>query len=278
MKIHALCAAAALMAVGAAPAYAQSAADWAGPYVGGHVGYGFGSDDGDETLLFDKDLDGAYDDPILTATDANAFSPGFCGGAGKTAVAADGCEDDDDGFSGGVRAGYDWAVSDSVILGVVGEVDFTDVTDSATGFSTTPANYVFTRDLEHIAALRARAGFVTGPMLIYATGGYAMGKVENSFSTTNAANSFTATTDDDKADGYQLGGGVEYGFGNGWSLVGEYIYTALDTEDYNIRVGPGTAPATNPFILAPNTTGTDMIRSSDSFDVHSVRVGLNYRF
>ena len=278
MKIHALGAAAALIALGAAPAYAQSASDWAGPYVGGHVGYSFGSDDGDETLLFDKDLDGAYDDTVRTAAGADAFSPGFCGGAANTALAADGCEDDDDGFSGGVRAGYDWAVSDSFILGVVGEVDFTDVTDSATGFSVTPANYVFTRDLEHVAAIRARAGYVTGPMLIYATGGYAMGKIENSFSTTNGMNSFTATTDDDKADGYQLGGGVEYGFGNGWSLVGEYLYTSLDTEEYNIRVGPGTALPANPFILAPNTTGTDMIRSSDSFDVHAIRVGLNYRF
>ncbi|RZJ80022.1 MAG: porin family protein [Brevundimonas sp.] len=278
MKIHALGAAAALMLAGAAPAYAQSAADWSGPYVGGFVGYGFGSDDGDETLLFDKDLDGAYDDQILTPTGTNAFSPGFCSGKANTALAADGCEDDDDGFSGGVRAGYDWAVSDAFVLGVVGEVDFTDVSDSVTGFSTTPANYVFTRDLEHIAAIRARAGFVTGPMLIYATGGYAMGKVENSFTTTNGANSFTATSDEDKADGYQLGAGVEYGWGGGWTLVGEYIYTSLDVDDYNIRVGPGTAPATNPFILAPNTTGTDMIRSSDSFDVHALRVGLNYRF
>lgn len=278
MKIHALGAAAALALAGAAPAYAQSAADWTGPYVGGFVGYSTGSDDGDETLLFDKDLDGAYDDQILTAAGANAFSPGFCGGKANTALPADGCQDDDDGFSGGVRAGYDWAVSDSFVLGVVGEVDFTNVSDGVTGFSTTPANYVFNRDLEHIAAIRARAGYATGPMLIYATGGYAMGKVENSFMTTNGANSFTATSDDDKADGYQLGGGVEYNWGGGWSLVGEYLYTSLDVDDYNIRVGAGTAPATNPFILAPNTTGTDMIRSNDSFDVHSVRVGLNYRF
>jgi outer membrane immunogenic protein len=278
MKIHALGAAAVLIAAGAAPAYAQSASDWSGPYVGGFVGYSFGSDDGDETLLFDKDLDGAYDDTIVTAAGANAFGPGFCGGRGTSAVPGDGCEDDDDGVSGGVRAGYDWAVSDAVVLGVVGEIDFTDVTDSVTGFSTTPANYVFTRDLEHIAAIRARAGYVAGPMLIYATGGYAMAKVENSFTTTNGANSFTATDDEDKADGYQLGAGVEYGWGGGWTLVGEYLYTALDVDDYNIRVGPGTAPATNPFILAPNTTGTDIIRSSDSFDVHAVRVGLNYRF
>jgi outer membrane immunogenic protein len=45
-----------------------------------------------------------------------------------------------------------------------------------------------------------------------------------------------------------------------------------------VRVGPGSAPASNPFILPPNTTGTDMIRSNGRFGAHHVRIGMGYRF
>ena len=61
-------------------------------------------------------------------------------------------------------------------------------------------------------------------------------------------------------------------------MTGEYIYTSLEPKDYTVRVGAGTAPATNPFILPPNTTGTDMIRSNGRFGLHAVRIGMNYRF
>jgi outer membrane immunogenic protein len=45
-----------------------------------------------------------------------------------------------------------------------------------------------------------------------------------------------------------------------------------------VRVGQGTAPATNPFILAPNTAGTDMMRSNDDLELHALRIGMNVRF
>lgn len=271
-------AAAALMTAVSAPALAQTSVDWTGPYVGGFIGYAHPSDDGDETLLFDRDLDGAYDDTVTTGTGADAFGPGFCDGAAETNAAAGGCSDDKGAAIGGVRAGYDWQLDSAWVVGVVGEIAFTDVDDSVTGFSVTPAAYVFNRNLEHVAALRARLGYASGAGLYYVTGGFARGKINNDFTTTNGMNSFTETSDDDKADGYQLGAGVEYALGGGWTVTGEYLFTSLDAGDYNIRVGQGTALATNPFILPPNTTGTDMIRSNDDFDLHALRVGMNYRF
>ena len=38
------------------------------------------------------------------------------------------------------------------------------------------------------------------------------------------------------------------------------------------------APANNPFVLTPNTVGTDVIRSNGRFGLHAVRIGMNYRF
>ena len=35
-----------------------------------------------------------------------------------------------------------------------------------------------------------------------------------------------------------------------------------------MRAGPGTAGPTNPFILPPNTVGTDIVRSNDAMELH----------
>ena len=260
----------------AAPALAQSAPDWSGPYIGVFGGFVEPNEDENETLLFDRDLDGSYDDTVVTAGGANAFGPGFCAGQASSGVQP--CDSDGTGVEGGVRLGYDMQFGRWVV-GAVGEMAGADVEDSVTGSSTTPAYYSFTRKLNHTAALRARVGFAAGPALVYATGGAAYGKIENKFATSNAANSFTATADEDDADGYQFGGGLEWRVAPSLTLTGEYIYSDLETGDYNIRVASnGATPATNPFILAPNTTGTDMIRSSDSFKTHAFRIGMNVRF
>ena len=39
-----------------------------------------------------------------------------------------------------------------------------------------------------------------------------------------------------------------------------------------------SAPATNPFVLAPNTAGTDIRRSDDKFRWHSLRATAAFRF
>ena len=260
----------------AAPALAQTAPDWSGPYVGVFGGFVQPDEDANETLQFDRDLDGQYDDTVTTAGGADAFAPGFC--PDQVSSSARRCDDDASGVEGGVKLGYDMQFGRWVV-GAVGELAGVDAEDSVTGFSSTPAYYSFTRHLDHMAALRARVGYAAGPALIYATGGAAYGKVDNSFVTNNSANSFTVTADEDDADGYQFGGGVEWRLAPSLTFAAEYIYSDLETGEYNIRVaGNGTTPPTNPFILAPNTAGTDMTRSGDSFKTHAFRLGMNVRF
>ncbi|MBB5744702.1 outer membrane protein [Brevundimonas variabilis] len=271
---------AALLAMVGTSAMAQSAdwrTDFSGPYIGVFAGYTDKNDDSKETLRFDRNLDGNFGDPVRTPAGADAFSPGFCDGAAKATTAADGCDGDSAGAQAGIRAGYDFQFG-KLVLGVVGDYSAVWQEDSVTGFSSTPAAYVFSRNVDSMAAARLRAGFVAGPALIYGTGGVAYAKVENSFDTSNGANSFTETVDEDDADGWQAGGGIEYKLAPNLSVTGEYLYTSLEPGDYNIRVGQGTAPATNPFILAPNTTGTDMIRSNSKFGLHALNIGMSVRF
>jgi len=278
-------AAALLLAAGAAPAMAQSwmpnwdgpAPNWTGLYAGVYGSGTSTNDDENERLRFDRNLDGNFGDTVTTSANADAFSPGSCDGAAKSSLPADGCDDDSNGVEGGGRIGYDYQFG-SFVVGAVAEYSGVKAEDSVTSYSTTPAFYVFERDVNNIAALRARVGYAYGPALIYATGGAARAEMTNRFYSSNGQNSFTATVNDDKADGYQAGGGIEYALAPHLTVTGEYIYTSLEASDFNIRVGRGVAIATNPFILPPNTTGTDIQRSNGRFGLHAIRIGMNYRF
>src|SRR5262245_43591430 len=73
-----------------------------------NAGYGFQPEDGTETIRFDKNLDGTFTDTVTTVAGANAFAPGFCGGAAVTPTPAGGCAQDEDGADFGGRLGYDW--------------------------------------------------------------------------------------------------------------------------------------------------------------------------
>jgi outer membrane immunogenic protein len=251
--------------------------NWSGLYFGGHLGYGWSADNSNEVLNFDTNLDGTYDDTVFTAppTPLNAFGPGFCGGTTTSTSPTTGCDDDKGGFDGGIRLGYDWDFDGFVVGGLL-EGSFADVSDSVSGFSTTPASYTFTRDLNYLLAARLRAGFAFDSVLLYATGGYAYGDVDHSFVTSNGVNSFTGNNDDGLS-GYQLGGGAEYMLSDSLSFGVEYIYTSLDDADYFVAVGPGTAGPTNPFLQA-NAAGTNIQRSEDRFDIHSVRATMAYHF
>lgn len=260
----------ALLAAGAAQA---QTADWSGPYIGAYAGYASRSDTDGETILFDTNLDGTFNNTVNTAAGANAFSPGFCAGFPIGNNAAAGCKSDDDGVDLGVRLGYDWQFGNFVVGGVA-EIGRQDVSDSVTAFSSTPAAYTFTRKLRALGALRVRGGYAFGENLVYATGGVARGDFKRSFLTTNTANRFPLRGGDEP-DGYQVGLGYERKFSD-VTIGVEWMYTELDDEGYLSRA-TGPAPATNPFILV-NANGTDFSRSDDKFDINSFRITASYRF
>jgi outer membrane immunogenic protein len=257
-----------------------TAQTWKGVYVGGAVGGALQSDDAAETLAFDTNLDGVFSDTVRTAAGVNAFSPGFCGGAAATALPSAGCADDEDGVDFGGRVGYDWS-SGMFVVGGVAELSWADITDSVSAFSTTPAFYTQTRTMDMLASFRARAGVGGARALVYGTGGFAQGWIEQRFSTSNTVNTFVAVNQDGDgerqgASGYQFGGGVEFALGGRMRLFGEYLWTSLDNRDESTIRAQGPAPATNPFILT-NASGTDL-RRTERFEWQSLRAGVSYRF
>lgn len=254
-----------------------SAQDWQGFYAGGFAGYQYQVQDEDETILFDTNLDGRFGDTVNTTAPANAFSPGFCDGRPQGNNAGAGCRDDDDGSGEfGARAGYDFQTG-PVVVGIVADFSKLNPQDSVSAFSTTPANYAFQREVQHLFGARFRLGLAYGRYLPYVTGGYASAQIEDNYSTSNTANSFTPTTQSQDADGYQLGGGIETRVTSNFSVGLEYLYTDIDTDPLIVRTGPGSAPATNPFLLV-NAAGTDQRRSSDKVELHAFRITGAWRF
>jgi outer membrane immunogenic protein len=263
----------------AMPALAQSAdGSWTGAYVGGRIGYSPQLGDGDEVISFDNNLDGQFGDVVRTGAGANAFSPGFCGGRGLTAVPGGGCDEDEDSLEWALHAGYDYDLG-GFVVGVVGEAGIGYSEDSVTGYSTTPANYVMTRRMKENAGLRLRAGYAFGAernTLVYATGGGVYAKMVNTFTSTNVANAF-AVSGDDTVWGYRIGGGVEQRVRPNLSFGLQYLFTSLSDDGARVNVTRGTAPATNPFLLV-NANGTDFRRSHSKFAAHNISLTANFRF
>lgn len=251
-----------------------------GFYVGGTFGLDATANDDDAGVAFDTNRDGSFDNNVTTTTGANAFSPGFCGGAANTRNAVNGCGDDDDSYGYSIRAGVDRRLGGDglIVAGLLAEATKSESRDFVSAFSTTPASYTIGRGLDHSFALRGRLGMSPGDGrgLFYVTGGVAYGKMEHSFATTNTANSFTQVNDSEYELGGQIGGGAELYILPNLSLSFEYLYQSFDDDDYYVAVGQGSAPATNPFLL--NGGGTNLRPADTDLDLHSFRVGANFRF
>lgn len=269
-----LCVAVAAL-VATTPVAAQT---WSGPYAGFVIGAGLQRGDAGEVVMFDTNLDGTFNDVVRTAAGADAFSPGFCGGVATSPLPTAGCTADSDGIDIGGRAGYDWQAG-SLVFGVLADVSSPDISDGVTAFSTTPAFYAFSREMNVVTGFRGRLGAGNARMLAYGTAGGAFARIDHLFTSSNTANTFVPAKNETRSEqswGYQAGGGIEVRVVERVSITGEYLFTNVnDEEDGTVR-SQGPAPATNPFILV-NPLGTDL-RRTDRFDFHSVRAALNYRF
>lgn len=261
----------------AAPAMAQDVTDkpFDGIYVGGTVGFDAQRNDVGSSILFDRNLDGQFGDTVTTAAGGNAFSPGFCNGAARSSANFN-CKNDKDAISYSGRVGFDKQFG-HIVVGAIGEFGKTEIRDSVSGFSTTPASYTMTRKVDYNANVRGRLGYAFDRTLFYGTGGGAYAKIDSTFQTSNTANAFAARGDKD-AWGFVAGGGVEQKLGKHFSVGLEYLYNQYKDDGFRVRATRGTAPATNPFVLAPNTTGTDFRRSDRTFNWHSVRATAQFRF
>lgn len=163
-----------------------------------------------------------------------------------------------EGVFGGGQMGYNWQRG-SLVLGVEVDMQASGIRDT-----THDTNFgdVATSKLNWFGTVRGRLGYAFDRALVYATGGFAYGGVENQLSGPLLVGS--PYRFDSTATGYVVGGGLDYKISQSMSLRAEYLYINLDT---NVAKNPAGTPVTN--------LTNDVVKDND---YHTVRFGLNYHF
>jgi outer membrane immunogenic protein len=181
--------------------------------------------------------------PVYAAVDMwTGFYGGVNAGGGSSANSGD--LSPAGGFGGG-QIGYNWqgalGLGSQWVLGIEADLQGSGIEDSAFGARSS---------LNWFGTVRGRIGYAFGPTLVYGTGGFAFGEVENT------AGPFSVT---ETQTGYVVGAGVEYKFNPSWSIKGEYQFISLGASDLS-----GAGPL--------GFTG------GDRSEVNTFRVGVNYHF
>src|SRR3712207_5390474 len=112
-------------------------------------------------------------------------------------------DDNDGGFVGGAQVGYNYQIG-SFVVGLEGDIQYADF-----GREFTYLGNDF-ESSDWFGTVRARAGVAFDRALVYATGGFAFA---------------------DDANGWTVGGGVEYAFTNNLSAKIEGLYVNLEHDD-----------------------------------------------
>ncbi len=227
---------------------------WTGVYLGGQIGYAWGSGNLNYT----------------------GFDP-FSGLAFDTALGGS-----PNGVIGGAHVGYDLQIN-QFVFGLEGTVDGTGFRNTAVG--TFPA-FFGGRTLEATTktdvegSIRARAGLAWDRALIYATGGVAFGSFRTDYSFIGNINGVHALNggqfffgDNNFSNtrvGWTVGGGIDYAITNNWSVFAEYRYT-----NFGHIGSPGLF--TDGFAAAPVLAGA-FVNSNRTINQNQVQVGFSYRF
>jgi outer membrane immunogenic protein len=163
------------------------------------------------------------------------------------------------GFGGG-QIGYNWQGiwHPHLVFGIEADIQGAGISAHALDGNGSTEN----SKLDWFGTVRTRLGYAFDRTLVYATGGFAYGGVENDVLfhariPTDYRISRTAT-------GYVAGGGIEYKFNPAWSVKAEYQYINLGTNDPFAPIVPGTFSSQGGTI------------KEDAYN--TVRFGLNYHF
>jgi outer membrane immunogenic protein len=233
-----------------APAMMEAVGGWSGFYIGGNVGYGWGTGG--------TDVSGV---PSNAALDISSMTLG----------------DKSRGVIGGAQIGYNWQMG-SIVTGLEADIQGSGIKGAASapfGFASgAPATNTFSTDskLSWFGTVRGRLGVVVAPALMfYGTAGLAYGQTEHSanlnerFGTSNNFN-FGANANSTKV-GWAAGAGAEWAFARNWSLKAEYLH---------IDLGSVSADGVLVDNVGPDPRFAARYRWNNREEI--VRAGLNYHF
>ena len=196
---------------------------------------------------------------------------------------------DSDGFTGGGQIGYNFQLGSlpifgslangaggagsGLLFGIEADAAYTDL-DRGTSINYAGNTQNFRTGLDFLGTVRGRVGYAFNNFLIYGTGGFAYGQVNNRASFYNGNTLAFNGSNDDMATGYAYGGGIEYALptnsflnffeSSAVTIKAEYLH--YDLGNTNVAVA-ATSAAQN---------GAYNVRFKNEGDIG--RVGLNYKF
>jgi outer membrane immunogenic protein len=232
---------------------------WTGLYVGGNAGWLQLEDNGYPYCL---DPTGAMQGPGCTIVQGGQM--------------------DGHGFFGGGQVGYNWQAG-KLVLGIEADMQGTSLKASenisgpfaivnAGGFPIppVPGSFTATESVSWFGTLRGRFGVAFDRLLIYMTGGLAMGGVDvtQAYNFPAAAPSPVqyASNTSRVLNGWTFGGGVEWAFLDRWSVKAEGGYYDLGTIS---TVGA----------MVPNPTAAPTFLLGKTFETRGAfaRAGVNFK-
>ncbi|MGY6531248.1 outer membrane protein [Glycocaulis sp.] len=248
MRKLAILAAAAALPLSAAAAHAQIDYDWTGPYIGVNLGQG-------------RDADFNLNAELDIASDSTFFPGALTGETFPTSRSFGG-----DGLVGGIQGGFN-AQTGMFVWGGEVDIQLSDISSSTSianapgGDTANPDGFTDLRfEVDYFATARARAGVAMDRFLIYATGGYAYGRVDFDRNYRVGSAELTASANANR-HGWTYGAGAEYALGDFWTVRAEYLKVDLGSDQFDTAYSDGT--------IGRATIDTE-------FDV--IRAGLNLRF
>jgi outer membrane immunogenic protein len=227
--------------------------NWSGFYIGGNLG-GKWADHGGDIFL----------DNVV------GFTPLGLVGFGNGGNGSEGA------FVGGGQIGFNWqAPGLQWVVGVEGDFQGTSLERRfvccgplvPTLFPDVFApGDAFSVKNDWQASIRGRIGYAWDRFLVYGTVGVAFANLEATVALlpVNGVPGVFASASD-TLTGLTVGGGIEFGLWDNWSLGAEYRFSSFDAGDFAL------GNLVTPLIGAP-------LRSSFDLETHEVTARLNYRF
>jgi outer membrane immunogenic protein len=206
-------------------------------------------------------------------------------------------------FGGTLFGGYNLQIN-SYVYGVETDVTYSLDRSKRSGSLAVDGSYNSTEDDDTSAAsgnlaitqtsrlradgsLRARIGLTAPNLLVFATGGVALGRFERQTGingavvftsqdgATQATHTFAGKSESNKIRlGWTVGAGADYKLTDSWTLRADYRYTSFGKSQSSFS-STSTCTGLNCADL-PAAPATASTRSTDVF--HAVRVGMSYQF
>jgi outer membrane immunogenic protein len=209
--------------------------DWSGGYVGAQAGYGWGGSDSGPATFY-----------LYPSGDPAGSIPGF---AFNT-----------NGAIGGVEAGYGWQAN-RLYLGVEADVSAAGIKGS---YQDTVNKFSVDSTIQWLATARLRVGLPVNRVLLFASGGVAVGGVRGDLHDFYAGPGTINSSSSSVNIGWTAGAGAAVALSSHWTMKAEYLYADLGSRSYNF--------------VEPTGPDWSHIGTSAKTTANIFRASLDYKF